>query len=46
MQAERHQLLTRVERHRGERCRRSTLPELFAAQAARIPDAVAVACGG
>ena len=31
-----------LERHRAGRCRTATLPELFAAQAARTPDAVAV----
>ena len=34
-----------VERHRGGRCRTVTLAGLFAAQAARAPDAVAVVCG-
>ena len=38
-------ILRGVERRRHGRCRPATLPELFAAQAARTPDAVAVVFG-
>ena len=43
--AEREQLLAGWNDTAG-RCRRVTVPGLFAAQAARVPDAVAVVCGG
>ena len=44
-EAERAQVLDRLERHRGARPGAGSVPELFAARAARTPDAVAVCCG-
>ena len=43
---ERRTITAGLERDRGGRCRQTTLPALFAAQAARDPAAVAVVCGG